>query len=139
MDDGGRSTDTKRRPHTADCMIRALVCATGLPYAQVYDEMIEEGVFSPKSGGFLDRLIGQLAFEERDYHGFKFEWIPFQAKKGVPRMNPDKFAEQFPTGNFILRMGHHYCSMINGVLRDCFVHTDMRCVYGAWRITQQGR
>lgn len=74
LHDGGRSTDKKRRPHDKDCMIRAISTATGISYAQVYDEMIENGCFNPKRGGFIDRFVGQLNFAEKDYHGFKFNW-----------------------------------------------------------------
>ena len=132
--DGGRRQDTKRRNHGKDCMVRALAVATGVPYAQVYDELVAEGVFSPKRGGFMDRLVGQLNFADMDFHGFKFQWISFPAVKGKPRMHADKFAEQFPTGTYLLRMGHHICCMADGVLYDMFSHTDRRCVYGAWQL-----
>ena len=132
--DGGRSLDTKRRKHNNDCMVRALATATGIGYGQVYDELVEDGVFTPGNGGFMDRFVGHLVWQQTTYHGFDFVWRSFAAKKGQPRMNPELFADQFPKGNFILRMGRHHCSMIDGVLRDIFVHTDMRCVYGAWEV-----
>lgn len=132
--DGGRSTDTKRRKHNNDCMVRALSTATELPYEQVYDELVEEGVFAPGRGGFLDRFIGQLKWADKNYHGFEFVWKSFPAKKGQSRMNPHSFADEFPKGRFILRMGRHYAAMIDGVMNDLVFATDMRCVYGAWEV-----
>lgn len=134
--DGGKASDSDsvRRKHGNDCMVRALAIATDIPYPRVYDELVEMDVFKPGRAGFMDRFVGQLHWEEKDFHGFKFVWHPFPAKKGLPRMNADTFAAQFPKGTFILRMGHHVCTMIDTVLHDSFVHTDMRCVYGAWEL-----
>lgn len=132
--DGGRSIDKVRRKHNNDCMVRAVATATHIPYGEVYDDLCAEGVFTPGQEGFMNKFVHQLAWEDKTCHGFQLVCQSFATKKGHPRMNPEEFADKFLHGIYILRMRHDYCTMIDGNLYDDVVHTDMRCVYGAWGV-----
>jgi hypothetical protein len=67
-------------------------------------------------------------------NGHRFEWLPFPAVKGQPRMNPARFTQEFPKGRFICQEAGHVVAWIDGVRHDAFQVYPRRCIYGAWRV-----
>lgn len=62
-----------------------------------------------------------------------WEYISFPAEKGKPRMNGEKFCDQFPKGKFLLNMSHHVTAVVDGVIYDTF-DCSHKCVYCAWEV-----
>ncbi len=130
--DGGRSDD-KRRPHKGDCVIRAVALATGIAYSECYDEL--EDFYGKSRGGMnIKNWIDLQHYNETNFRGFSFHWVPFKAVKGQKRMNPVTFCQQFKDGTYIARTAKHVFAVIDGVIHDSWKQRKHRCIYGAWKV-----
>ena len=122
--DAGRSNSARPKQKN-DCTVRALALVRGFTYDEAYDTLANAG--RKCSNGFH---IG--TWLERQPSVTK---ISFPAIKGQTRMNPVKFAEQFPKGRFICRTAKHVYAVIDGVALDTARSKPNRCIYNAWRIS----
>ena len=114
-----------------DCTVRAVAIACGISYDEAIDALNPDGDgTSTVWGRFQFRHI----MENTIINGYWFEWIPFRAIKGCPRMNPETFAKQFPTGRFICSEAGHVVAWIDGARHDRSKVYARRCIYGAWRL-----
>lgn len=59
--------------------------------------------------------------------------ISFPAVKGSPRMNGERFCNNYPSGRYILQMANHLTACVDGVIYDTWDCSD-KCVYRAWGI-----
>jgi hypothetical protein len=68
------------------------------------------------------------------YFDGKFERMSFPAIAGCPRMNGERFCEEYPKGTYILYMAHHNSVCIDGVIYDTWDCSE-KCVYLAWKVS----
>lgn len=113
---------------TTDCLKRAITLATGKPYLKVKKELND-----------LKKITGCKAFNEnknwKEYVKRQpWEKLSFPAEAGKPRMNGQRFCDQFKTGSYILRMAGHLTAVINGVINDIWDCSE-KCVYNAWKVS----
>lgn len=129
--DGGRSK-SRRPKQSNDCTVVALAIACDLPYDTVYDYLSQEGRKCGSGFRFGD-WVKLLKWNETDFFGYGFTWLPIQAVKGELRCDPDQFCKDFWKGPYIMQVSRHVIAVKNGVYYD---HTNWghRCVYGAWRV-----
>lgn len=110
-----------------DCVKRAICRTTGTDYMEVQRTLNrlkrELGAEEFNSQKVLDEFIRR--------NGFLI--ISFPAKKGVPRMNGERFCEAYPKGSYILSMAHHWTACIDGVIYDTWDCSE-KCVYRAFKV-----
>lgn len=138
--DGGRKA-AGFKGRTGDCGVRAIAIATGIPYAEVYDRVIEYGKSERRTKKVRDR---------GNSHPRSGIWINTMQKimsdlgwTWVPTMNIGSGcsthlrSDELPDGIIICRVSRHYTTMINGVLHDTYdcSRNGFRCVYGYWKNT----
>lgn len=135
--DGGKSeykhTGLKFKYLNGDCGPRALAIATGCTYEEAVIELRESAGLT-NSGTHFNGFVHSLEWEDRDFHGYRFEWIPFKAVKGQKRMNPVDFCNQYSTGSYICRTARHVFAVVDGILYDTWEQRPDRCIYGAWKV-----
>jgi len=125
--DAGRSS-SKRPKQRNDCTVRAYAIAAGLDYDTAYDELKDAGRGASRR------------FDWRSFATNKFEWIPFQAVKGLKRTCVATAHDRTGDGAWILRTAKHVVAMVDGVVYDDtddaeeIEWLENRCVYGAWRV-----
>ena len=140
--DGGRK-DTGRKGDAGDCVTRAVVIATGLPYGEVYDTLA--------AGTGSQRASSRTAKRSRSARNginVKRKWFKdYMSSIGwefVATMQIGSGckvhlrADELPAGRLIVSVSKHYCAVIDGVLndtRDCS-RNGTRCVYGYWKKTR---
>ena len=141
--DGGRVA-AGFKGNTADCVVRAIAIATGLPYSQVYDELTEHITsFVDGRSKAAKRLKARGKTSPRNGVS-KHVYRPYLARLGwefIPTMGfgtgcqvhlrPD----ELPTGRIIVRLSRHLAAVIDGVLHDTHdcTRAGTRCVYGYYR------
>lgn len=129
--DGGRA-ESRRPKQQNDCTVRAVALAFSIPYDDAYDALAIAGRKSWQGMHF-----GMWANSDAPLHMLNkgLKWKPFPAVKGETRMNPAKFCELHKTGTWICRTAKHVTAVIDGVWMDTFSPNPMRCIYGAWEVT----
>ena len=110
-----------------DCVKRAVCLTTGMSYKE--------------TANLLNKIKREIG--EKDYctkkccneYVKRFGWkkLSFPAEKGKPRMNGQKFAEQYRKGSYILNMAGHWSSCIDGVIYDTWDCRE-KCVYTAFEV-----
>lgn len=111
-----------------DCVKRAITTSTGMDYMEVQKELNR-----------YKKVSGCEKFNEsKNWKGYvenvlKGKKLSFQAVKGQPRMNGERFCEAYPKGHYILNMAGHLSCCVNGVIYDTWDCSD-KCVYNAWEI-----
>lgn len=144
QDDGGRAA-AGYKGYTGDCGVRAIAIATGMPYQEVYDLVLkyadrERGRKSkrtgkirkshPRTGIFISTMKKIMA-------DLGWEWVATMAIGTGCQVHLD--ANELPPGRVVVRVSHHYTTMIDGVIHDTYNPNDRdfaetaRCVYGYWR------
>lgn len=88
---------------TNDCGVRAVVAATGLPYAQVNASLIAAGR-KPRQGTYATQI---------DAAGF-----PLERLGGGRRLTITQFIKRNPTGRYVILRRGHYFAVIAGVVHD---------------------
>lgn len=86
----------------------------------------------------IKREIGEKDFNTKkccDEYVKRFGWkkLSFPAEKGKSRMNGQRFAEQHPTGVYILNMAKHWSCCKDGVIYDTWDCKE-KCVYTAFEV-----
>ena len=133
--DGGRK-EAGYKGEAYDCACRAVSIATGKPYQEVYDLIIEYGKKEritknkkyrshPRTGvytGTMRKLMADLGWE----------WVPCMKIGSGCKVHLR--SNELPSGHLIVSLSKHYAAVINGVLYDTHDCTKdgMRCVYGYW-------
>ena len=110
-----------------DCVKRAVCLTTGMSYKE--------------TANLLNKIKREIG--EKDYctkkccneYVKRFGWkkLSFPAEKGKPRMNGQRFAEQYRKGSYILNMAGHWSSCIDGVIYDTWDCRE-KCVYTAFEV-----
>lgn len=111
-----------------DCVKRAITTATQKDYKEVSRELNR-----------YKKISGSEKFNSNEnWRGYvenvlRAEKISFQAVKGQPRMNGERFCKTYPKGRYILRMASHLSCCVDGVIYDTWDCSD-KCVYQAYKV-----
>lgn len=108
-----------------DCVIRAVVKATGRTWYQVYDALCEIGremQRMPNDRKCVDKYLKQLGFS----------WWPMKAVKGQRRPIVKEFAKMAENnGPCVCSLAHHMVCCDGGLYYDTWDSGEC-CVYGWW-------
>lgn len=110
-----------------DCVVRAVVIARGTDYLE---QRLELQRFNRKVKGKSYKNITVLRKYLKE---LGFEWVPFQAVKGQPRMRGTDFVKLYPKGTYILNLARHIVAVVDGVFQDTWDSTN-KVVYGMWKV-----
>ena len=111
--DAGRKKD--RPSERKDCTVRALAISTKTNYVVAHDFLKERGRRCRKTFLFPKKRSDDYAL------GYAFIWKSFPLRWwGKKRMNPERFAEEFPEGVYICRTAKHVYMVQDGVVHDIF-------------------
>lgn len=124
--DAGRSLSNRPKARN-DCSVRALACATNLPYDEAYEIVAADGRKSGR-GHNLRPLLDRSTI-----NGMRFVYEPYPAQRGQPRMNIERFCREKPVGRYVCRVSGHYLAIVDGVVQDDTRTYGTRCIYGAHR------
>ena len=114
-----------------DCVKRAISKAAEMDYHQVQLELNK-----------YKKITGAKAFnsdrnpDKYVVNVLKAVKLSFPAKRGVPRMNGERFCKAYPEGSYILQMAGHWSCCVDGVIYDTWDCSD-KCVYTAWKLPKQ--
>ncbi len=120
---------------TRDCVIRSISIAMGMPYQQVYDDLIflakkEKKVpgnhrSSPRHGVYK-------ATYKRYIKNLGWHWTPTMYIGSGCRVHLRK--KELPGGSLIVSVSKHLVAVVDGVIQDTYdcSRDGMRCVYGFW-------
>ena len=130
--DAGR-LQSKRSKQKNDCTVRALALSAEVDYDVAYDLLKYRGRKASKGHFFPKQRSDDIAF------GYKFIWKSFPAVKGQKRMNPERFAIEFPKGVYICKTVKHVYAVIDGIINDIEKVSwfDGKCVYGCWKVIKE--
>lgn len=117
--DAGRSASRRPRQRS-DCTVIALAVMAGLAYDEAYDLLAENGRQCGRGFDFRKWAKGRP----------ELTWIPFTAVKGEYRVCLGTVAERLPVGRFVLRLGHHVCALVDGVVYNDGQQNPVRGVEG---------
>lgn len=154
-DDGGRSA-AGFKGSAGDCVCRAVVIASGRPYAEIYS-VLADGTGSQRAGKRGKRAASARSGINvrrkwfRDYmHSLGFEWMP--TMKIGQGCKVHLLSGELPMGRLVVAVSKHYTAVIDGVIHDTHdptratIITDNgatrmthRCVYGYWRFSPFGK
>lgn len=137
--DGGRGVHFKG--DAGDCVTRAIVIATGLPYMQVYDRLAE-GMKTQRKTKRSGNNTGKLSARNgvnttrkwfKDYMiELGFEWV---ATMGIGTGCTVHLHDgELPVGRIIVNLSRHVAAVIDDVINDTYDprRGNTRCVYGYW-------
>lgn len=133
--DGGREA-AGFKGEARDCACRAIAIATGLPYDDVYQMIIEyakpERVTARKTRSH-PRTGVHTRTMRRIMDDLGWDWTPTMSVGAGTTVHMR--AEELPsTGRYILSVSRHYSALIDGVIHDNHdpSREGTRCVYGYW-------
>ena len=143
--DGGRK-DAGWKGTGGDCVTRAVVIASGLPYQEVYDRLAEGNATQrktkhSKAKGKQGRTALHGIWTKRKW--FKeymaelgFDWTPTMAIGSGCKVHVRE--DELPKGRLILALSKHYAACIDGVINDTHdpSREGTRCVYGYWKLRE---
>ena len=120
--DGGRS-EAGFKGNAGDCVTRAIVIASGLPYREVYDALAEGSAnqraskHTPKRSRSARNGINVKRKWFKDYmKSIGFKWVPtMQIGSGCKVHLHDG---ELPNGRLIVSVSKHYTTVIDGVVHD---------------------
>ena len=112
-----------------DCVKRAITIASGKDYNEVKRELNR---YKRKTGAevFNEWHKNVEPYIKEMLGGVK---MSFPAVKGEPRMNGERFCEEYSKGTYILQMANHVVCCKDGCLYDTWDCGD-KCVYTAYKI-----
>lgn len=116
--------------HSGDCMIRAVVHATGVPYRTVHKIMYGHGwrATGGDKGIWSEHILQTLA----DL-GYGVEKISFPPQRGKRRVNGNTICKRYPRGTYIINQWEHVSCIKNGKLLDTGDCSE-DFVYYMWRV-----
>lgn len=154
ISDGGRAA-AGYKGKTGDCATRAVAVAAGISYDDAYAAIngaaqAERGrTRRGRRGPDGVRSVKRVKSNAREgvwpetmhrvlVDGLGWRWTATMGIGTGCRVHMR--AEELPAGRLIVRLGHHYAAVIDGVLHDSFDSTrgGDACVYGYWRQPQEG-
>lgn len=145
-DDGGRAA-AGYRGKVGDCVVRAIVIAGRLGYADVYAElMLRQGEWYKRSRSRRARGLrakgtaGQHATPRTGVMAQVYRpWLAERGWAWTPTMTIGSGCTTHPTpaevpaeGRHVLRISKHLSALIDGTIRDLWLPGADRCVYGYW-------
>jgi hypothetical protein len=118
-DDGGRAA-AGYKGHAGDCLTRAVAIATGRPYQDIYDYILElasdERVGKRKKGISHPRTGVYPATARRLMDSFGWRWTPtMHIGSGCKVHLTDG---ELPDGTLIVRVSKHFTAVIDQVIHD---------------------
>jgi|TARA_Y100001951_G_C11196437_1_gene214567 hypothetical protein len=140
--DGGRKI-AGYKGQTGDCVVRAIVIATNLPYQKVYDDLtLATKEFRLKSNSKLawgmkpkndSARLGTYKVVDKPYLlslGWKWKPTMFIGQGCKTHLRYD----ELPMGTIICSVSTHLVAVIDKVIHDTFdcSRDGTRCVYGYW-------
>lgn len=138
--DGGRAA-TKFKGTAGDCVCRAIVIASGLPYMQVYQDL-SSGMASQRRStrtGKQPRSARNGIYVKRRWFQeymteLGFCWTPTMTVGSGCKVHLR--SDELPPGRLVVSLSRHYAAVINGVLHDTYdcSREGTRCVYGYWKL-----
>ncbi len=117
--------------YDGDCMIRAVVHATGIPYATVYKVMYKHGwrtVDDRIKGTYQQHILRTL-----DDFGYRAEKTSFRPPKGGHYPTAREVMTQLTNGRYILVQYAHVTCSVDGIILDIWDCAD-DFVYYAWQV-----
>tara|TARA_Y100000310_G_scaffold321035_1_gene378121 strand:- start:131 stop:622 length:492 start_codon:yes stop_codon:yes gene_type:complete len=143
--DGGRA-EVERKGEASDCVTRAIVIATGLPYLEVYDRLAAGNATQRKSRReheSADRTGVKTASHGistrrkwfKDYMAeLGFEWTATMQIGSGCKVHLK--SDELPKGRLVVNLSKHLAAVIDGVLNDTYdcSRDGTRCVYGYWQL-----
>lgn len=132
--DGGRSEHFKG--HVGDCVTRAIVIASGLPYKKVYDDLfkLSKDFNKVKTKRYKSESHPRHGVHRKVYDDYilslGFTWVPTMLfGKGC---QVHLKSEELPKGRLIVAVSKHMTCVIDGVIYDTYdpSREGTRCVYG---------
>ena len=127
--DGGRAA-AGYKGNAGDCVVRAICIATGMPYQQVYDDLL---AIANKSRVKSARRPPNRGVDKCVYHnyiiGLGATWVPTMFVGSGCNVHLEK--DELPSGRIICNVSKHLTAVINGVIHDTnSPYRAKRCVYG---------
>lgn len=113
-----------RGKYVNDCVVRAISVAEGKTWDESYDELSD---IAQDNGTLLD----DASFVEY-YLDKRYRRVPHYSK------TVGEFAEEYPTGTYLISMPNHITVVIDGVLYDIFDCRN-RSMWSAWKVTRKSR
>lgn len=134
FDDGGRAA-AGYRGQTNDCVVRAIAIVTGLPYQQVYDDMVTLAK-RERPRGRRRRSHPRTGIHTTTWRPYLegLGWV-FTPTMGIGtgcrvHLRPDELPAQ---GRLLVNVSKHVVAVVDGVVHDIDPDVDRggtRCVYG---------
>lgn len=110
------------KKETGDCVVRAIVKATGKDWDTVYKELFEIG--------FELKVMPNMDEAWKEYlKRAGFIYHPIKVKKGSKRPTVDGFARKNKEGTFVLRVANHIVTCEEGFYYDIWDSGD-KSMYG---------
>jgi len=136
-DDGGREK-AGYAGRTGDCACRAIAIASGMPYQEVYDLIVDEGkrdrLTKKRSRKSHPRTGVYAATMKRIMKRIGWTWVPTMFVGSGCKVHLR--SDELPSGKIICNVSKHYVAVVDGVARDTYDPTreGTRCVYGYWTL-----
>lgn len=141
FDDGGRAA-AGYKGDAGDCVTRAIAIVTGLPYAEVYDELSRRqkafGAGRSKSAKVARRKSSARTGVFREVYepylrDLGYEWVPTMKIGSGCKVHLR--GDELPGGRIIATVSKHLCAVVEGQIRDTHdpSRDGKRCVYGYYR------
>ena len=142
VNDGGRAA-AGYKGRAGDCVVRSISIATGIAYAEVYEDLYKENKeFRNTSRSKLAKSLKQKNDSPRS--GTHRIVLKKYLQKLGWKWNPTMFIgqgckvhlkkEELPMGTLIISCSKHITVVKDGVLHDTYdcSRNGKRCVYGYW-------
>lgn len=113
------------KKETGDCVVRALVKATGKSWDEVYKELCEIG-FELKVMPNSDEAWKEFLLRN------SFEYCKIQVKKGSKRPTVESFAKEHKKGIYVLRVANHLVTVHDGYYYDIW-DSGKKSLYGFYK------
>lgn len=107
---------------TDDCVVRALSLATDQSWDEVFQDLCE-------LAGRLKRMPNDQAVYRTYLQNAGFIRTSIVKQKGLPRPTVSSFAQEHPTGCFVLEIDRHVVAVRDGRYLDIWDCGD-KCLYG---------
>jgi hypothetical protein len=138
-DDGGRVASGYRGTAPGDCAARAAAIASGRPYKEIYNRIInlarlerpgKNRIRSHPREGVHKRTMQRLMEE------IGAEWTPTMGIGSGCTVHVRM--HELPPGRLVLSLSRHYSACIDQVVHDLYDPSrgGERCVYGYWELPE---
>ena len=115
--------------NVADCVKRAITCASCQPY-DVVSRALNRYKKISEADTYNNWHINVVPFMNKFFLASK---MSFPARKGQCRMTGSDFCQEHDSGIYVLQMANHVACVKDGVLYDSWDSSD-KCVYTAYCI-----